>query len=59
MKNSKQWSIVFSKIQRHFNNVVSITIDKSSNETVYEFIFFQINDFWKIFEIVIIVDVDN
>ena len=59
MKNSKKWSVVFLKIQRHFNNVVSITIDKSSNETAYEFTSFQTNDFWKIFEIVIIVDVDN
>ena len=59
MKNSKQWSIVFSKIQRHFNNVVSITTDKSPNEIVYEFTFFQASDFWKIFEVVIIVDVDS
>ena len=59
MKNSKQWSIVLSKIQRHFNNVVSVTTDKSPNETVYEFTFFQVSDFWKVFEVVIIVDVDS
>ena len=59
MKNSKKWSVVLSKIQRHINNAVSITIDKSSNETVYEFTFLQTSDFWKMFEIVIIVDVDN
>ena len=59
MKNSKKWWIVLSKIQRHINNVVSITFDKNSNKIVHEFTFLQINDFWKIFEIVIIVDVDS
>ena len=59
MKNSKQWSVVLSKIQRHFNNAVSTTTDKSSNKIVYEFTSFQISDFWKVFEIVIIVDVDS
>ena len=59
MKNSRQWSIVFSRIQRHLNNVVSTTIDKSSNEIVYEFTFLQAVDLWKMFEIVIVVDVDS
>ena len=59
MKNSRQWSIVLSKIQRHFNNVVSTTIDKNSNETVYEFTSLQVNDFWKVLEIIIIVDADS
>ena len=59
MKNSRQWSVVFSKIQRHFNNVVSITTDKNSNKTVYEFTSFQVSNFWKMFEIVIVVDADN
>ena len=59
MKNSRKWLVVLSKIQRHLNNVVSTTIDKNSNEIVYEFISFQVDDFWKVFEIVIIVDVDN
>ena len=59
MKNSVQWSKMFSKIQRHINNVNSFVIDKNSNEIVYDFIFLQIVDLWKSFANFIVVVVDT
>ena len=49
---------MFFKIQRHINNVSFSVIDKSSNETVYDFIFLQIVDLWKFFANFIVVVVD-
>lgn len=37
MQNSFEWSSVFLKIQRHLNNVISATIDKTLNEIAYNF----------------------
>lgn len=37
MQNSFEWSNVFLKIQRHLNNVINVIIDKTLNETTYDF----------------------
>ena len=41
MINSIDWSKVFSKMQRHFNNFHSIIIEKTFNKIFYDFIFIQ------------------
>lgn len=49
MKMSFQWFSILLKIQRHLNNVVTITIDKTSNEIVYDFTSIQTLDLMKSF----------
>ena len=41
MINSIDWSKIFSKMQRHFNNSHSTIIEKTLNEVFYDFIFIQ------------------
>ena len=47
MKNLIEWSKMLLKIQRHINNSVFVTIDKSFNEVVYDFTSMQTVDLWK------------
>ena len=44
MKNEIEWSKIFSRIQRHFNNFISIVIDKTFNEIFYDFTSIQAFD---------------
>ena len=42
MTNFENWFKILSKMQRHFNNFTFVTIDKTLNETSYDFISIQL-----------------
>ena len=49
----------FFKIQRYFNNFISIVIDKTFNKIFYDFTSIQTFNLWKFFLNVVVVVVDN
>ena len=59
MNDFIEWSELLSRIQRHINNSVSVTIEKTLNETTYDFTSIQIFDLWKSFAEIVVVVVDN